>query len=95
MRQGMLLLLLLESFAGGLVGRNIKNLGGNGIIKACYATGDVTSTSSSDADAYAGGFIGLNGKSDGSSMGTITASYYASEATIRQEKQIQQVRRPS
>ena len=67
------------SYAGGLVGRSRSR---SSSISACYATGDVSSASFSVADSYAGGFVGLNGNSDGSNMSTITTSYYDSDATI-------------
>ena len=61
----------IHSLAGGLVGVSY------GSITACYATGDVSSSSSS-SDSFAGGLVGERGT-------TITASYYDSDATITGE----------
>ena len=55
---------------GGLVGAN------SGSITSCYATGDVTITSTSADGSYGGGLVGGN-----SGSGSITASYATGDVT--------------
>ena len=57
-----------SAYGGGFVGQNY------GSITSCYATGDVTITSTSDDGSYGGGLVGWN-------QGSITSCYAIGDVT--------------